>query len=373
MPKIVVLLALAAAARCRGFSPQADGAAPGDGPAAGEGQRSEARASDARSRETGEPPLEGPCRELVLPCLDPADAKVIEVPAEATAQAAFAAAKAGDTIQIRGLSVGAGWAIPPYVTLRGCAGARITGGIRFAGSGGTVEGFEVSGQIVANESGSYVVRYNRFVGGGAASEAGVSARAVDGLVSAAVVALVESNWFAARSRGLEARTKYDTGVHSVELTARNNIFSGVDYPIDVSEGGMVGKIAVVLEHNTLHAFKTGVALFGMGGKSALRGNLLAVGELGVGGDSPFELEHCMGWQLKTAHSQPPLAGALAVGDPAFVDAAGGDLRLGAASAAIDRVPAGAPVPTEDYQGCPRPVAFLGGEARADIGALERQR
>jgi hypothetical protein len=311
------------------------------------------------------------CRPLALACLDPSASTVIEVPSELTAAQAFAAAKSGDTIQIRGLSLGAGWAVPPYVTLRGCDGAKIAGGIRFSGSGGVVEGFEVAGQIVANATGSYVIRYNRF--GGTGSEAAVSARSIDGLVSASVTAVVESNWFEQRPAGVEGSTKYDTGTHSVDLTVRNNVFTGVASPIVLSEGGLVGKIKARIEHNTLHGFTTGIAAYGLDDKLVLSGNILASGDTGIAFSSAYELIFCLGWQLKTTYTTPPLSGALANGDPVFVDASKGDFRLGPASTAIDKVAAGTVVPAEDYLGCPRPVAYSGAEAKADIGAFEAQR
>jgi len=71
---------------------------------------------------------------------------VIEVHSEATTSQAFAQAKGGDTIQIKGGSLGCSWKIPPVVTLIGCARAQIAGYVVFVGSGGTVEGFEVPGR-----------------------------------------------------------------------------------------------------------------------------------------------------------------------------------------------------------------------------------
>jgi hypothetical protein len=134
-----------------------------------------------------------PCRSIPLPCKESTLADVIEVPTEMSLQAAFQAAQAGDTVQVKGLQLVSGWSIPAYVTLRGCSGAKIVGAIVFSGSGGTVEGFEVSGQIVANQTGSYVIRYNTFVAAAASGQAGVSARSVDALVSASVTTIVEAN------------------------------------------------------------------------------------------------------------------------------------------------------------------------------------
>jgi hypothetical protein len=188
------------------------------------------------------------CRTIPLPCLSSTPSTVIEVPSEATTSQAFAQAKAGDTIQIKGGSLGYGWKIPPFVTLRGCAGAQIAGNVVFVGSGGTVEGFEVPGEVIANRTGAYTIRENRFTGNG--TTYGVSASAADSLVSATVTVVVEENWFEQRAHGIEARTYYDTLTHAVEITIRNNIFAGVDKPVSISEAGLVGKITATIEDNT---------------------------------------------------------------------------------------------------------------------------
>lgn len=89
---------------------------------------------------------------------------MIEVPGISLAEA-FAKAKASDTVQVRGRAIGAGFRVPPYMTLRGCTGAAIHGNIGFEGNAGVIEGFlvEEAGTIVANQTGSYVVHHNRFV------------------------------------------------------------------------------------------------------------------------------------------------------------------------------------------------------------------
>ena len=319
----------------------------------------------------GDAPPSKPCLTLPLPCLDPGPASVIEVPTEASVADAFAGAKANDTIQIRGAALGAGWKIPAYVTLRGCQGAAIAGGISFAGSGGTVEGFTVegSGAIVANQTGAYVIRHNRF--GASTSGHGVSARSTDALVFASVTAVVEGNWFEQRTHGVEAATKYDTGTHAVDLTLRNNVFHGVDYPIQVSEGGLVGKITAVIEHNTLHDFVTGLQLTGLDQVTTTRGNLLVEGNRAVSASAPYEVSDSATWQVTEA-GDPPFAGAFATADPALVDPAGGDLRPGSGAAVVDVIPASAVMPTEDYLGCPRPVAVKGAASLGDIGAFELQ-
>jgi hypothetical protein len=310
------------------------------------------------------------CRLIPLPCLDPAPADVIEVPTEVAAADAFAQTASGDTIQIKGKSLGSGWDVPAYVTLRGCAGAQIVGNIGFAGSGGTVEGFEVSGQVVANQTGAFTIRHNRFVGGGSAVH-GVSARSIDALVSASVIAVVEGNWFEARTYGVQAATDYHTMTHEVTITIRNNIFTGVDYPVQISEGGMVGKITATIEHNTLYDFDTGFTLTGIDGVTTTRGNLLVQGTTAVQGGSVYEASYSALWQVGGVGDQP-FGGSFTTADPLLVDPGGGDLRPGASSAVVDAIPTAATVPTDDFYGCPRPVALKGGASLGDMGAVELQ-
>lgn len=311
------------------------------------------------------------CRKVPLDCLDPGPANVIEVPTEATLTDAFANAKANDIVQVKGQTLGAGWAIPAYVTLRGCNGAGIGGAIRFAGSGGAVEGFVVSGSIVANATGSYVVRQNRFVAGGAPNEAGVSGRSIDALVSASVTLVVDANVFDGRAAGVEARTSYDTMTHAVDVTVRNNVFLHVKNPFVASEAGLVGVVVATIEQNTFFDFDTAIALGSVDRTTKTSGNLFAQGTTAISG-SAYEAHHSMVWQVTTPAGTPPLAGTFAVGDPAFVDAGKGDLRLGGGSAAVDKIPNGYPVPGEDHQGCPRPAGAPGALPQSDIGAFESQ-
>jgi hypothetical protein len=358
---------VAIVAGCGGFQPVTgpDGGSPDDLAGA---------ASDGPSPAGDLGPMAA-CRPVPLDCLDPAPANVIEVPTEMSASAAFAAAQANDTIQFRGGGLGAGFMIPAFVTLHGCAGAQITGAIAFKGSGGTVEGFDVPGQIVANQTGTYVIRYNRFPGGGAANQAGVSARSIDALVSASVTAVVDSNDFTGRSIGVEADTAYDTMTHQVDLTVRNNIFENVASPVTVSEGGLVGKITARVEQNTFYMFDKAIYLSSIdSGTTATSGNLFAVGSAAVDSSSPFSVDYSLTFQVTNATPMMmPLSGAFADGDPMFADAPGGDFRLGAGSAAIDLIPPGTTLPATDYFGCPRPVAFLGTDAKGDVGAIEAQR
>jgi hypothetical protein len=340
------------------------GAGPGDGgPEAGPGD--------------GGPTPQDSCRPLALACLSAGDPAVLEVPTELSAADAFAQVQVGQTIQMNGVALGSGWRVPAWVTLRGCNGATIVGAIAFAGSGGTVEGFEVSGAIVANQTGSYVVRYNRFVGESAeitTSEAGVSARSIDALVGADVTATIESNWFQDRRLGVWLATRYDTLQHRVTATVRNNVFRHVESPVTVDETGLVGMIAATIDFNTLHDFDAALSFNGVTAPVSTAGNLFFLGRLAVSSNSPFEVDY----SLVAAVPDPPFTGALVSGsfavtdDPGFVAADAGDYRLLATSPAADRVPGGVAVPSLDYYGCPRPAADGSAAPMADIGALERQ-
>ena len=306
------------------------------------------------------------CRPLVVPCLDSSDPKVIEVPTESTMQDAITNAKANDTIQIKGVSLGSGWRVPAFVTLHGCSGAKIAGSIGVAGSGAVIEGFEVPGSIVLNQTGVFVVRWNLFNGAG--TDPGVSARSIDALVAADVTATVEQNEFAARPAGVAASTQYDTMTHSVDLTLQNNLFHGVAAPVVLSRGGLVGKITSKLLHNTMTGFTTGMGFYALKDTPTVAGNIFANGTSAVSGDSPYNLSNGLLFQCAQG-SATPLSGAFAMGDPQLVDATNGDLHLGAGSAALDRVPAGANLPAVDFAGCPRPVGH-GGAVLGDIGAYE---
>jgi hypothetical protein len=306
------------------------------------------------------------CRQLVLPCLDPTDTKVIEVPGESTMQAAVMSAKAGDTIQINGASLGSGWRIPAYVTLRGCNGAKISGQVGVAGSGATFEGFQVTGTIVLNQTGVYLVHWNRFDGTG--TDPGVSARSVDALVSAEVTATVEQNEFVARPAGIVGDTLYDNMIHSVDLTVQNNLFRDVASPILLTRGATMGKLTAKLLHNTLTGFNTGMGFYTLKDTPTVAGNIFASGTSAVSGDSPFTLSNSLLFNC-AAGSATALGGAFATADPKLLDPANGDLHIGAGSAALDRVPAGPTLPSNDYAGCPRPVGH-GGSSLGDIGAYE---
>jgi hypothetical protein len=314
-----------------------------------------------------------PCRPIPLACLDASPSNVIEVPTESTLPDAITSAKAGDVVQVRGpLSLGAGWRVPPYVTLRGCNGAKIVGSIGFMGSAGTIEGFEVSGSIFVNQTGSYVVRYDHFTGGGPTpAESGVSGQSVDALVSASVTLVVESNRFDDRPYGIDASAAYDTGNHAVDVTVRNNVFAHVAEPFRASRSGLAAAVTAKLEYNTFYDFTTAVRLTGLTSTTTTSGNLFAHGDKGVQG-ATYEVTYSAAWDVTTPAATPPLSGAFATGDPAFVDADAGDLRLGKTSAVLDVVPSATNVPAEDYNGCPRPAGAVGGQPKADVGAFESQ-
>lgn len=344
----------------------ADGASGGGG---GDGGGSSTKDGGQTKKDSGGGGLggdSGACRPLVVPCLDLSDPKVIEVPTQSTMQAAITNAKAGYTIQINGQSLGSGWKIPAFVTLHGCNGAKIVGTISAQGSGAVFEGFEVPGSIVLNQTGTYVVRWNKF--DGSTTDPGVSARSIDALVSASVTATVEQNEFADRPAGITADTNYDTMTHSVDITVQNNLFHGVTAPIVVSRGGLVGMITSKFLHNTFTGFTTAMGLYSLQNTPNVAGNIFANGTNAVSGDSPYNLSNDLLYMCG-AGSATPLGGSFANGDPKLVDPANGDLHLGAGSDALDRVPSGSLLPSTDFAGCPRPVGH-GGIALGDIGAYE---
>ncbi len=347
-----------------------EGGASADGAAGGGGTDGSASGKDAGQTKKdsggGGGGDAGACRPLAVPCLDLSDTKVIEVPTNSTMQSAITNAKAGYTIQINGVSLGAGWKIPAFVTLHGCNGAKIVGTISAVGSGAVFEGFEVPGSIVLNQTGVFVVRWNRF--DGSATEPGVSARSIDALVSASVTATVEQNEFADRPAGITADTQYDTMTHSVDITVQNNLFHGVAAPIVASRGGLVGKITSKFLHNTLTGFTTGIGFYSLQDTPTVAGNIFANGTSAVNGDSPYNLSNDLLFMCG-AGSATALGGSFANGDPKLVDAANGDLHLSAGSDALDRVPASSLLPSMDYAGCPRPVGH-GGTPLGDIGAYE---
>lgn len=315
-----------------------------------------------------------PCRPLVVECLDATAPSVIEVPTESTLQAALASATANDVVQVRGSTLGSGWRVPPFVTLRGCGGARLSGTISFAGSGGVVEGFAVqaSGSIVANVTGNFVVRRNRFEGGAASNLGGVSGRSTDALVSASVTLLVEDNTFVDRSFGVDVATNYDTLTHAVAITLRNNVFVRVDRPFVATEGGLVGVVDARLQHNTFYGFATAIRLSAIDRVTRTHGNLFVGGAGAIAATNSFyEATSSMAWQVTAPGSPPPVAGAFAQGDPRLLDPDAGDVRLGVGSLALDKVSPGPDVPSTDHQGCPRPAGPPAAPL-ADIGAFESQ-
>ncbi len=350
------------------------------------GQPLDAGSPDAGNADAGAPadagsPVDGglpplaPCRSMALACLDSADPNVLEVPTKVSAATAFSTATANQVIQVNGATLtGTGW-LPAYVTLRGCNGAKIGGSIAFKGSGGTVEGFEIPGSLVANQTGSYVVRYNRFVAPTTGTDPGLSARSVDALVGARVTINVDSNWFEGRRIGLELATSYDTLVHEVTATVRNNVFvRNTQDGLSISESGLVGKITPTIEQNTFVDCATGISLWGLDQAVTLTGNLFSGGTHAVTSNGAFNAYYCLAAGTTGAVcSGTLLSGTFATApDARFNDPANGDYRLALDSPAIDRIPWGTPMSSPDYYGCPRPQAPLGGSASGDIGAIETQ-
>ncbi len=305
------------------------------------------------------------CPERPLPCLDPTRADVTEIPSEAGAEA-FDTATPGQIIQVRARTLtGLAW-IPTGVTLRGCEGARIAGSVAFSGGVGFVEGFEVTGQVVANRAGTFTIRDNHFSGGPSGSEAAVEARSIDALVSAHVRVVVERNRFESMPAGVAARTRYDTMVHAVTIEVRNSVFEGVDAPILLDEAGLVGAIDATLRHDTFVGFATALRVRDVaGGSVRVDANLFARGDVAVSSDSAWDGASNMTWTVTRPHDLlPPLGGTFTeIADP-FVDVDASMLDLAPGSAAIDAVAPDATL-ADDQRGCPRPVG-----PRSDVGALE---
>ena len=295
------------------------------------------------------------CMPQALPCLPDNTPRLINV----TTSADLELATAGSILQIRGQRLGR-FRIKPFVTLHGCDDAELVGAITFDGNAGTVEGFIVTGVVVANQTGSYVVRDNIFRG--SFDRLGqLQANARDGVIGASVEMIVERNRFEDGEIGLSASTFYDTMTRQVTLTARNNYFINVQRPIRLSEGGLVGKIDATLEFNTLVNFQEGVSFFDVENLPTLRANILAGGDLGVRSDQAFVAPLNMGWDLVTPSNMAPVSGEITIIPPSFQNST--SARLSADSLAIDA--AGNMGPPEDHDGCLRPR----GDG-VDVGAFE---
>jgi len=327
----------------------------------------------ARPVDLGEGTL-GPaqCVAVELPCLDASRPDVVEVPTEATA-AALASASPGTIVQVRGATLTGLHRVAPLVTVRGCEGATLAeAGTLWPsqGSGATIEGFRIAGDVFLNQTGYYVVRNNVFVGR-TGSEPSIDANSRDALVSADVEVLVEANHFEGVPAGIVLSTRYDTMTHAVTADVRNNLFTGVAAPITVSEAGLVGEIQATLQHNTFHAFDVAIDFFGIDNRPRVDGNLFVTGETGVRTDGIYDGAGNMASGVTQPAAVPPVGGSIPTIDPPFVDEGGGDFRLAPGSLAIDAVAGGSV--DQDLGGCPRPVAFGPGAARADVGAYEARR
>lgn len=310
---------------------------------------------------------QSPCGQLAgLPCL-PRGTRVLEVPTEASISAALTAAQTGDTIQVRGVTIGGNLTLPGFVTLRGCEGAGLAATVRFNGGAGAVEGFSsITGGIVANATGSYFVRDNIFRAPATAGTPGVSARSIDGLVSADVTMRVERNLFTDRDVGVEAATRYDTMTHTVTLTVINNAFRSVTAPVTASEAGLVGKIALRVEHNTFVGFDAAVRLTDVTYMTpAVVSNVFSNGTNAIAGNSVFTTGDEIAWMVTTiVGGGSPLAGTFDTRDPLLTNPMNDDFHPMSGSPALGRVGTPAGVPDVDLYHCPRPSLRALGAAEA---------
>jgi hypothetical protein len=373
MRHLTVAVVLAALAGCDGFRPivDADLGFDGDGGGVPDLAGPAVPGADLAGADLAGGALDGgtpPCGQLAaLPCL-PRGPRVIEVPTDASISTALNAAQAGDTVQVRGVTVGAGTlTVPAAVTLHGCDGARLAATVRFAGAGGAVEGFAgITGGIVANATGTYNVTDNIFRAPVTAGTPAISARSIDGLVSADVTLRVERNLFTDRDVGVEAATRYDTMTHTVTLTVLNNAFRAVATPVSASEAGLVGKISLRVEHNTFVGFDAAVRLTDVTyAAPAIVSNVFLNGTNAVAGNSAFTIGDELAYMVTTpVGGGSQLSGSFMIADPLLVNPAADDYHPAAGSPALARIGSPLGVPDVDLYRCRRP-------ALRALGAAER--
>lgn len=296
------------------------------------------------------------CTERPLPCLAPGTPRLVEV----TTLEDIQDAAAGDILQLRGLRLGRAW-LPPFTTLHGCEGAELTGLLFFDGGQSIVEGMTISGAgaIVATQTGNYIVRDNNFL---CTNEEGcLEASARDGILGHQVTILVERNHFSGGRLGIRSSVRFSNMSRTVDIQVRNNIFDGVETPVQFSESGLTGAMTVVVEFNTFVDFEQAIDIFGVDSSLTLvRANLFAGGDTGIRSNVPYNAPLNMGWGMITPTSSPPIGGDLTIIPPAFE---GDSYNLAPGALAIDA--AGSTAPPDDFQGCLRPQG-----SAADVGALE---
>lgn len=311
----------------------------------------------------------GACRPLELPCLA-ADPNVIDVTSAAAFASAVASAKAGDTVQLHGLILSRNVTLN-LITLRGCAGAQIQGQVGFLGTGGSVEGFVVTGGVkIPGISGAFAFRQNLFMAN--TSTNAIDVNASNPTLGCAIDVTVDGNWFEGRTNGVVIGTsgQYNLYPNTAHVSITNNIFTSVATAVSLSQGLPSNPLKGEVSHNTFYDFTRALQLSGMTSPLMTSGNLFVKGTQAINASSPFEARYSLEWL--TTRSSSPSAAPLVLGDPAFVDPANADFRLGTGSRAIDVIPNGVAVPNPDYYGCPRPQAVVSAEAKADVGALEAQ-
>lgn len=306
------------------------------------------------TREGGTPGPADACEAFALPCLDPDREDVIEVPAEMTLDAALAALKPQQVLQLRGGRIGAGITLPGETTLHGCEGATIDARVTASQGGGVVEGFTITGSLYMNAFGELIVRRNQFLAPAEGDSAAVVADApVPTLGVNALDLRVERCVFRQRSKGIRTNSGGVSlpVVENLSLSVSSTVFDGVRSPI-VSTRAVFGRpvVSIRIVSTTFAGFDTALDFDGLDTQTArIEGVLFASGNREIAG--------APSWYTVTSsfrHAVPSDAG-LPEGDPRFVNEALGDLRLGSGSPLVDRIPIGAGLPSVDLQGCARPA------------------
>lgn len=313
---------------------------------------------------------EEPCEPEVA-CLDAADPHVIEVPTEKTIEEAIATAKAGDTIQVRGMVLSGTQKLPDDVNLRGCQAARIGGDVYFGAGTATVEGFDVTGHIAAGNEGTFSIVRSRFSRILAAQDDLPAVSVVPTLLGTNIELSVKQCIFTQRSQGIQVLGIMTTGLRGLKLSVENSAFSRTRQPIVLDRQEKVPLFAEVLS-STFYDFETAITVKGRLMNEfavVVDVSLFSNGKIGVDTTgSPYRIRSSFAHEIDNPIiSTLAGSGELTEVDPSFVDPNKDDLRLARGSEAVNRIPNVVLVPRKDFYGCPRPAG-----AGIDPGAYESQ-